>query len=47
MVGQAGSATRVIKIFFPKRVRSGELLQGDLESQIEGLIARLKNARLV
>ncbi|MFH1304351.1 MAG: electron transfer flavoprotein subunit beta, partial [Planctomycetota bacterium] len=33
MVGLSGSATRVIKVFFPQRTRQGEILQGELESQ--------------
>jgi electron transfer flavoprotein beta subunit len=47
MVGQAGSATRVIKVFFPQRISKGEMLEGDLESQAEGLIGKLKDANLL
>ncbi|MCL0053360.1 electron transfer flavoprotein subunit beta/FixA family protein [Dehalococcoidales bacterium] len=47
MVGLSGSATRVIKIFFPQRERRGELLQGDLETQVESLINKLRNAKLI
>jgi electron transfer flavoprotein beta subunit len=46
-VGLAGSATRVIKIFFPQRVRHGEMLQGDPESQVESLVSKLKDARVI
>ncbi|MBA7669440.1 Caffeyl-CoA reductase-Etf complex subunit CarD [subsurface metagenome] len=46
MVGLSGSATRVIKIFFPQRVRRGEILQGGLESQVESLIDKLRDAKL-
>jgi len=47
MVGLSGSATRVIKIFFPQRIRQGEIFQGELESQINSLIDRLKEAKII
>jgi len=47
MVGLAGSATRVIKIFFPKRICQAEIFQGDPESQVETLVSRLKDTGLV
>ena len=47
MVGLSGSATRVIKIFFPRRSRQGEILQGDTESQVESLIGKLKDNGLM
>ena len=47
MVGLSGSATRVVKIFFPQRTRQGEIFQGELESQVECLIDKLKNGRLI
>ena len=47
MVGLSGSATRVIKIFFPQRVHHGEVLQGDLESQVESLIDKLRDAKII
>ncbi len=47
MVGLSGSATRVIKIFFPQRVRHGEILQGSQESQAESLINKLRGAKLI
>jgi len=46
-VGLAGSATRVIKVFFPQRVHRSEIFQGDLESQTECLIGKLRDAGLV
>lgn len=45
-VGLSGSATRVIKVFFPQRVHRGELLQGDLESQVGSLIDKLRETKL-
>jgi len=47
MVGLSGSATRVIKIFFPERVRHGEILQGNVESQVESLIDKLRDSKLI
>jgi electron transfer flavoprotein beta subunit len=46
-VGLAGSATRVTKIFFPQRVHHGEMLEGNLESQIEGLLDKLRSAKVI
>ena len=47
MVGLSGSFTRVIKVFFPQRVRQGEILQGELVGQVEGLIDKLRDAKLI
>jgi electron transfer flavoprotein beta subunit len=46
MVGLAGSSTQVIKIFFPQRVHRAEILEGDLITQVDTLIDRLKGANL-
>ncbi len=46
MVGLAGSATKVIKIFFPQRVCKAEALNGDPASQVERLVTRLREAGL-
>ncbi len=47
MVGLSGSFTRVIKVFFPQRVRRGEILQGELASQVESLIDKLRDTKLI
>ena len=47
MVGLSGSCTRVIKVFFPQRTCQGEILEGELESQVESLIGKLKDAGLI
>ena len=47
MVGLSGSFTKVIKVFFPQRVCKSEIFQGELGSQVECLIGKLKDARLV
>jgi len=47
MVGLSGSATRVIKIFFPQRACRSEILQGDMETRVTTLIDRLKESRVI
>jgi electron transfer flavoprotein beta subunit len=46
MVGLPGSSTQVIKVFFPQRICQAEMLTGDVESQVESLIDKLKDASL-
>ena len=45
-VGLSGSFTKVIKVFFPQRVCQSEIFQGELETQVECLFGRLKDAGL-
>jgi len=47
MVGLSGSATRVVKIFFPQRVCRSEILQGDLESQVDTLVDKLREVKII
>ena len=47
MVGLPGSSTQVIKVFFPQRISQSEMLEGDVESQVESLIKKLKDASLL
>lgn len=47
MVGLSGSATKVIKVFFPQRVSKGEKFQGELASQVERLAGKLRDAGLI
>ncbi len=46
-VGLAGSSTQVIKIFFPQRVSKAEVLTGDAAAQVDKLIEKLKEAKLI
>ncbi len=39
--GIAGSPTRVVRVFFPRRTRASEMLQGSVEQQVEQLVERL------
>jgi len=45
-VGLAGSFTKVIKVFFPQRVSRSEIFQGELASQVDCLVGRLKDIGL-
>jgi electron transfer flavoprotein beta subunit len=45
--GRAGSATVVVKTFIPERVRTGQVLPGTVEEQVDALIAKLKDAKVV
>ena len=46
-VGLSGSFTKVIKIFFPQRVCNSEIFQGELDSQVDCLIGKLRDNGLV
>ena len=46
LVGLPGSATRVVKIFFPQRTHQGEILEGDPEEQVAALIEKLRKAKI-
>ncbi len=45
-IGLPGSATRVVKVFFPQRVHHGEILQGGPEEQVAALIDKLREAKI-
>ncbi len=46
-VGLSGSATKVVKIFFPQRVHHGEIFQGELGSQVASLIDKLRESKII
>ncbi len=46
-VGLSGSPTKVIKLFFPQKTSGGELLQGSPESQVEQLVERLRERKVI
>ncbi|MEW6142535.1 MAG: electron transfer flavoprotein subunit beta/FixA family protein [Chloroflexota bacterium] len=46
-VGVAGSATRVVKIFFPQRTRKSAMITGTPEEQVDKLVAKLKETKLI
>ena len=47
MVGLSGSATKVVKVFFPQRTSQGEILEGEPESQVDNLLSKLKSAGFI
>ena len=46
-VGTTGSFTRVIKVFYPERVRQSTVFQGEITIQVDSLVDKLKSAGLV
>ena len=46
MVGLSGSATAVMRVFFPRRVREGIMLDGAPESQVDALVEKLREAKI-
>jgi len=46
-VGLAGSATKVIKVFFPQHTHHAEMIQGEPSQQVETLIEKLKEAKIL
>jgi electron transfer flavoprotein beta subunit len=46
-VGLAGSYTKVVKIFTPRREKKAEMLQGEIEAQVSSLISKLQDSRLI
>jgi electron transfer flavoprotein beta subunit len=46
-IGQAGSGTWVIKVFYPQRVQHAEMLKGEPAEQAKALIEKLREVKLV
>jgi electron transfer flavoprotein beta subunit len=47
LVGLSGSATRVVKIFFPQRETHGEKFSGTLECQVDSLLEKLRTSKSI
>jgi electron transfer flavoprotein beta subunit len=45
--GLSGSPTQVVESYVPKREKTGEILAGSLEHQIDQLVEKLKKAGVV
>lgn len=45
--GLDGSATQVVKIFFPKRVQTAEMISGEPEAQVDTLMEKLREAKVI
>jgi len=46
-IGQAGSGTWVVKVFYPQRIQHAEMLKGEPEVQAKALIEKLKEAKMI
>lgn len=47
LVGLSGSATRVVKIFFPKRTSHNVMLHGNVNNQVDTLVTILREKKVV
>ncbi len=45
--GRAGSATVVVKTFVPQRVRTGQVISGSAEEQVDALVIKLKETKVI
>ena len=45
--GLAGSPTRIGKVFFPEKAEQGELLEGTPDSQVDQLLDKLRDAKVI
>lgn len=46
-IGVSGSPTRIKSYFLPKRTSGGELLQGEPESQVDQLVGKLRDIKVI
>ena len=46
-VGVSSSPTQIVKLFYPQRIREGELFQGSPESQVDQLVERLRETKII
>jgi electron transfer flavoprotein beta subunit len=46
-IGQSGSGTWVIKVFYPQRIQHAEMLKGEPETQVKALIEKLREVKLI
>ena len=46
-IGQAGSATWVVKVFYPQRIQHAEMLKGEPSAQVKALVEKLKEAKVI
>jgi electron transfer flavoprotein beta subunit len=45
--GLVGSATQVIKIFFPQRTHKAEMIAGETAAQVDRLVEKLREAKVI
>jgi electron transfer flavoprotein beta subunit len=46
-VGLSGSPTRILKVFVPQRGGQSEMLQGSMEAQVDQLLVKLKEVKVI
>ena len=46
-IGQVGSATWVVKVFYPQRIQTAEMIKGELVEQVNTLIGKLREVKLI
>ena len=46
-IGQAGSGTWVIKVFYPQRIQHAEMIKGEPAAQAKALVEKLKEAKII
>jgi electron transfer flavoprotein beta subunit len=46
-IGQAGSGTWVVKVFYPQRIQHAEMLKGEPELQVKALVEKLREVKLI
>ena len=46
-IGQAGSGTWVVKVFYPQRIQHAEMFKGEPEIQVKALIEKLREVKLI
>jgi electron transfer flavoprotein beta subunit len=46
-IGQAGSGTWVVKVFYPQRIQHAEMIKGEPAEQAKALIEKLKEAKII
>ncbi len=47
LVGRAGSATVIVKTFIPEKVRHSQLLEGTVEEQVDSLLIKLHEGKVI
>jgi electron transfer flavoprotein beta subunit len=46
-IGQAGSGTWVVKVFYPQRITKAEILTGDPAAQAKTLVEKLREVKVI
>jgi electron transfer flavoprotein beta subunit len=46
-IGQSGSGTWVVKVFYPQRIQHAEMFKGEPEIQVQALIEKLREVKLI